>query len=379
MALLNTPLARGVANALSFYDDQSTATLKFKEHKSIWHLGENLDFLTENLDFDAFDLVEISDPDKLLSLIKNWTQQDGKMPEAILVEDVFLDILNANGLVDHRLTGCLSNTVIIALTQESELVNKKVDFPLGVDGYFSIGTSFDDLLVKINFLNKIKSLKREGKSICLKNKSKAVNYTCKRIFDLVFAGIALILLSPILVFVAILIKIASKGPVLYISERAGKGYMIFNFYKFRTMEVGADTKLASLSHLNEYANTDEQEVFYKIKNDPRVTRVGQFLRNTSLDELPQLFNIIKGDMSIVGNRPLPLYEARMLTKDNSVERFLAPSGLTGLWQVEKRGTDDLTYEERINLDKTYARKWSMLFDLKLILKTLPVFIQKEAV
>ena len=119
--------------------------------------------------------------------------------------------------------------------------------------------------------------------------------------------------------------------------------------------------------------------FVKIKNDPRITKLGAFLRNTSIDELPQLFNILKGDMSVVGNRPLPLYEAEILTTDNGSPRFSAPAGLTGLWQVRKRGQDSMSEEERKSLDNEYAQNYSFWMDIKLIFQTLGVFIQKENV
>ena len=125
--------------------------------------------------------------------------------------------------------------------------------------------------------------------------------------------------------------------------------------------------------------------FIKIADDPRVTRVGKIIRNTSIDELPQLINVIKGDMSIVGNRPLPVYEAEKLTFDPMAKRFLAPAGLTGLWQVEKRGRKGvMSDEERKNLDNRYAElfldnKYSFFYDMKLIMRTIPVIIQKESV
>ena len=124
----------------------------------------------------------------------------------------------------------------------------------------------------------------------------------------------------------------------------------------------------------------QENAFVKIVNDPRVTRVGRFIRKYSIDELPQLFNILKGDMSIVGNRPLPLYEAELLTNDAYIERFMAPAGLTGLWQVEKRGgAGKMSAEERKLLDIRYAHEFSFWMDMKIILKTVTAFIQKEDV
>ena len=119
--------------------------------------------------------------------------------------------------------------------------------------------------------------------------------------------------------------------------------------------------------------------FIKIKDDPRVTKVGRFLRNTSIDELPQLVNVLIGDMSIVGNRPLPLYEAEKLTTDKYALRFMAPAGITGLWQVEKRGKGDMSEEERLMLDNDYAMNHSFFYDIWLILKTIPALFQKESV
>ncbi|RZL46780.1 MAG: sugar transferase, partial [Pedobacter sp.] len=119
--------------------------------------------------------------------------------------------------------------------------------------------------------------------------------------------------------------------------------------------------------------------FVKFKNDPRITKIGAFLRKTSLDELPQLINVFIGDMSLVGNRPLPLYEAERLTTNKWSERFNGPAGLTGLWQISKRGQKDMSEVERKELDNYYASNYSLLLDLKIILKTFPALIQKEAV
>jgi len=246
----------------------------------------------------------------------------------------------------------------------------------------------------------------------------------KRIFDVCFAGLALILLFPLFILVALFIRLESKGPVFYYSLRTGTGFKIFKFYKFRSMYINADQKVKDLMHLNQYNHEQQPEqitqtnavlcnacmqtgkcqypvyadgakwcekdeayrnsqksgsAFFKLTNDPRITKVGNFIRNTSIDELPQLWNVIKGDMSIVGNRPLPIYEAEKLTTDKSVLRFAAPAGLTGLWQVEKRGKGSMSEEERLMLDNTYAKNQSFANDIKLILRTIPAIFQKENV
>jgi lipopolysaccharide/colanic/teichoic acid biosynthesis glycosyltransferase len=203
-------------------------------------------------------------------------------------------------------------------------------------------------------------------------------WAMKRALDIVVALPLLIFLSPLLILIAIVIKLESKGPIFYISKRAGNGYKIFDFYKFRSMRTGADAELKKLAHMNQY-NENSDSVFFKIKNDPRVTRFGSFLRNTSLDELPQLINVLKGDMSLVGNRPLPLYEAEKLTKDQIAWRFLAPAGITGLWQVTKRGKENMSEEERIQLDMQYAMTNSFLYDMKIRWSTIPALLQKEKV
>lgn len=247
----------------------------------------------------------------------------------------------------------------------------------------------------------------------------------KRIFDIVFAGCALIILSPLLLLTALAIRIESKGAVIYKSKRVGSNYQVFDFLKFRSMYLNADKRLKELNALNQY-NTDEEETvserdeitfdeltgsteeeecllisddfivyedeftqkkqkekenaFVKLEHDPRITRVGRFIRKYSIDELPQLINVLKGDMSIVGNRPLPLYEAELLTNDDYIDRFMAPSGLTGLWQVEKRGdSGKMSAEERKMLDIRYAKEFSFWFDMKIILRTFTAFIQKEDV
>jgi lipopolysaccharide/colanic/teichoic acid biosynthesis glycosyltransferase len=244
--------------------------------------------------------------------------------------------------------------------------------------------SGEKLVSKINFLKKVKNKPVVEPSILLDNiqhvKKIPINVSriLKRAFDIAFASIAILALLPIFLIIALAIRIESKGPIFYIAKRAGKGYKIFKFYKFRTMVVDADKRVSELSHLNQYSG-NQGPVFFKVSNDPRITKIGAFLRNTSLDELPQLFNVLLGDMSLVGNRPLPLYEAAMLTTDQHAIRFMAPAGITGLWQIKKRGTSNMSVEERINLDIDYANKSNFIYDLWIIANTPSALLQKENV
>lgn len=250
--------------------------------------------------------------------------------------------------------------------------------------------------------------------------------THKRVFDIVFSSIAVLILLPVLIITIIAIFLESKGPVIYKSKRVGSNYRIFNFYKFRSMYKDSDKRIKEFIKLNQYKDPDQEEFelisghkmkdfdpeivnneellfynddevlpesiylkkkidsennnFVKFENDPRITKVGRIIRKLSIDELPQLINIFKGDMSVVGNRPLPLYEAEKLTTDQYIDRFMGPSGLTGLWQVEKRGDSGrLSPEERKQLDVYYAKNYSMLMDIRIIFKTFFSFVQKENV
>jgi len=237
------------------------------------------------------------------------------------------------------------------------------------------------LLSKVEFLKKVK--KQPNKQLVKRNIEKGITggkFIAKRLFDIVVSSIAIVLLLPVFLIVAIIIKFESRGPIFYVAQRAGRGYHIFNFFKFRTMVVDADKKVDQLSHLNQYnGNQEAGPVFFKISNDPRITRVGAFLRNTSLDELPQLFNVLLGDMSLVGNRPLPLYEAATLTTDQWAARFLAPAGITGLWQITKRGHNEMSVDERIKLDISYAEKYSFWNDLVIMAQTPFALVQKSNV
>lgn len=236
------------------------------------------------------------------------------------------------------------------------------------------------LIRKIGFLKKVKQQFLLEKSFTLEtclHDHKDRPTVIKRSFDILVSSSILLIASPVLLLIMAAIRMESRGPIFYISKRAGRGYKIFNFFKFRTMEVGADKKVAAMSHLNQYDAATEGPVFFKVDNDPRITKVGNILRKTSLDELPQLFNVLKGDMSLVGNRPLPLYEAASLTTDEWAKRFLAPAGITGLWQVKKRGKKDMSVSERIALDCDYADRYSFLYDMWIMANTPAAIIQSS--
>lgn len=239
-----------------------------------------------------------------------------------------------------------------------------------------------NLYQKVAFINKYKKLTAAAPAPVVSKlpdvKPMRIGYMLKRSFDILVAAVLILLASPLFLLIAVLIKLESKGPVFYAARRAGKNCQIFKFYKFRTMVANADKQLQQVSHLNQY-DTGTKAVFLKISNDPRVTRLGSFLRNTSLDEIPQLFNVLIGNMSLVGNRPLPLYEATALTTDECAQRFLAPAGITGLWQVSKRGKKEMSASERIELDINYSLKHSFTLDMWIMINTPKALVQKDNV
>jgi lipopolysaccharide/colanic/teichoic acid biosynthesis glycosyltransferase len=241
----------------------------------------------------------------------------------------------------------------------------------------------DNFVSHVDFLRDLKTLRNSKEVLHVASKHeespKVKIWGMKRVFDVIISACALFILSPVMLLIALIIKLESKGSIFYIAKRSGSCYNVFSFYKFRTMREGAANELRDLARSNQYSGDGKEAVFFKIKNDPRVTRFGEFLRKTSMDELPQLINVLKGDMSLVGNRPLPLYEAEKLTRDNIAWRFLAPAGITGLWQVTKRGKENMSPEERIQLDMEYAMRNSFLFDLKILFMTIPALLQKERV
>jgi exopolysaccharide biosynthesis polyprenyl glycosylphosphotransferase len=196
-----------------------------------------------------------------------------------------------------------------------------------------------------------------------------IDFAIKRTFDLVGAVLLVVVLAPVMVLASAAIKLSSRGPVLYRSMRPGIGGRAFSCLKFRTMVHGAEHLQDHLENQNELGGA-----IFKIRNDPRITPVGRFLRRWSLDELPQLFNVLRGEMSLVGPRPLPQRDYDRLD-DWHRKRYLVMPGMTGLWQVS--GRSELDFDELVRLDFLYLERWSVFLDLTIILKTIPAVIRRR--
>jgi exopolysaccharide biosynthesis polyprenyl glycosylphosphotransferase len=190
----------------------------------------------------------------------------------------------------------------------------------------------------------------------------------KRTFDVVFSFVAMLALLPLLLAVAVAVKLSSPGPVFFIQERYGYRRKKLRFLKFRTMVQDAETLLGSLEHLNEASGP-----IFKIRNDPRVTTLGRLLRKTSIDELPQLWHVFVGEMSLVGPRPMSLRDVSLFNEAYLLRRFSAKPGITGLWQVS--GRSNLTFDQWIALDFSYIDRWSLALDMQILLATIPAIVR----
>ncbi len=326
----------------------------------------------------------------------------------------------------------LTQLPFILVLEEYNVSVFKTAFKNGIsDCFVSNKTSIEQILQRANSLSKSRLFRPHTKSEETRDKQFKIPFV-KRAFDIVIASIILAVLAPILLVIMLAIRLESKGKVYYIAKRVGR--KTFDFYKLRSMRAGADKELQNLAKKKNQYNKEEtlttlkmntscprcsklppgefcsplkyegidkicdfmfnkqrdiikskSSSFIKIVDDPRITKIGKFIRNTSIDELPQLINVIKGDMSLVGNRPLPVYEAELLTEDQLSKRFLAPAGITGLWQVELRGKGgEMSEEERIALDNKYAdyfidKKYTLWHDIRILLRTVPALLQKSTV
>jgi len=195
--------------------------------------------------------------------------------------------------------------------------------------------------------------------------------TVKRAIDIVASGLGLLVLSPLLAAIALIIRLDSPGPIFFRQRRHGRGGTEFEIVKFRTMVDNAESLRMEMAHLNEM---DGAGPLFKIANDPRITRVGAFLRKTSLDELPQLWNVLRGEMSLVGPRPFVVHESEQIT-GWAGRRLDTTPGITGLWQV--LGRNDIPFDEMVKLDYVYVTNWSLWWDIKILLRTIPTVVGRK--
>lgn len=221
---------------------------------------------------------------------------------------------------------------------------------------------------EINSLTKGTVIDRNNMKEVYRNKSQTYKFL-KRLFDIVLSSVAIVCLSPVFLLTAVAIRLEDGGPAIFTQQRTGKDMQPFKMYKFRSMYVNADEKMAELLEDNEQAGPA-----FKIKNDPRITKVGRFIRKVSIDELPQLLNIIKGDMSIVGPRPILTFQMEECN-DYEKQRVIVKPGLTCYWQIGGRA--NIKWNEWVELDLNYIEDMSLWTDFKMILKTIPAIFDSE--
>src|SRR5574344_341 len=377
-------------------------------------------------------------PGQMVKNAKNYMEVAQLSAPKVRGEHFIVFIQNTQSSADatairYLHTKC-KNVYLVLLTKEMNDEQRRLYQQAGVNDTLSTEVSVTELTKKIQFISDREDILFDDAAPTHRILKFQIP-VWKRLFDIAFSLVAIICLSPVFLITALAIKWESKGPVIFKSKRVGTNYTIFDFLKFRSMYSDADRRLKELSStMNQYAQEnkkaktvplgdkaeaaaiangmidddvmigddevmlvgddfvvsendfnkqrqDENENdFVKIEDDPRITKVGKIIRKYSIDELPQLFNILKGDMSVVGNRPLPLYEAEKLTADSSIDRFMAPAGLTGLWQVEERGKGgEMSAEERKQLDITYGQTYNFVLDMKILFRTIFAFKQDKNV
>lgn len=393
----------------------------------VLYVGNDLELINQFKDEKNIDLIVKQNGLEAIKILKSNTNI------TVIVSDYELTGNNGLFFYDKLKEENLAKTPFILLVKEYNQTIFKKAFQAGINDFFVLTTTPKKQIAKR--CQNLSILDSGTEDVANKITSK-VPYKIplsKRIFDIVVASSILVVLSPFLLLTILAIRLESKGKVYYTAKRVGR--KTFDFYKLRSMKEGSDKLLKELAaKKNQYSakQTQSEDLkenepcpecsklpagyycspvkyggnekicdymynyrkelaqskgssFIKIVDDPRITKIGKIIRNTSIDELPQLINVVKGDMSLVGNRPLPVYEAECLTKDQMSKRFLAPAGITGIWQVELRGKGgNMSEEERIDLDNKYAdyftgNNYSFWFDLKILLRTVPALFQQSTV
>lgn len=378
----------------------------------ILHIGVDPEFLSP-VTFEGYK-VEISSFDNPFSASK-WIVENG-LPDGVVCEN---KLTGENGLlffdywVDQFDADKKVPFFILDDDRNQEIVSKTLERK--IDGVFAKPIQIETIISSILALQNIKPTKSASEISRPNSINSYKTPFFKRIFDVVFASISLILLSPLLLIFIIAIRIESKGKAIYASKRIGMGYKEFDFYKLRSMYTNADKRLQELSHLNQYlkeahpstsekhsfkevsvlqqlkgeakmgvVTSDSETISTRFENDPRHTKIGHILFKSGIDRWPQLINVLNGDMSFVGNRPLPIYEAELLTTSDWRKRLHAPAGTTGLWKIEpRRNYKAMSTEARKDLDNKYAEiaknKYSFWRDIWIILRTIPAIFQKKNV
>lgn len=371
----------------------------------ILHIGVDPEFISP-VTFEG-SKVEISTTDNPFSA-SQWIVENG-LPDGVICEskligdngfdffDFWIDQFDTEKNIPFFILDDEKNQDTIEKVQEK-----------GINEIFTKPIQSETIISRILILKKNNPKLKEVEI------SKSISFThyetpfFKRTFDIIFSLIGLILLSPLLLIFIIAIRIESKGKALYRSKRVGSGYKVFGIYKLRSMYTNADKRLQELSHLNQYLkeahpsssvkhsvhqskdNEKKEEGTTIIDseaatiNDPRHTKIGHILWKFGIDRWPQLINVLMGDMSVVGNRPLPMYEAELLTTRDLKKRLYAPAGMTGLWKIEAhRKYKAMSSEARKDLDNKYAEiaknKYSFWRDIWIILRTIPAMFQKKNV
>lgn len=370
-----------------------------KEKLKIIHIGADPEFLSPVIYANYH--VEIDTIDNPFST-SQWIISNG-LPDALICEQK-LPGGNGLGFYDYWVDQFDKEKRVPFILLDDEKNQETVSNALlkNINDVYTKPTSAETLIGRITILRKDKALPNDA-ILSDMNAYKPYKFTfLKRAFDIVAASIGLLIVSPILLISVIAIRLESKGKVFYISKRVGSGYKVFNFYKLRSMYTNADKRLKELAHLNEFqkeipvtpakkanpelhsTNNPNHGNNQTLVGDPRITKVGRIIRKLNIDEFPQLINVIKGDMSMVGNRPLPLYEAELLTTEDWADRFHSPAGITGIWKVvTRRKLKAMSHEERNSLQNKYSQiansSTSFWKDIWIILRTIPAYFRKENV
>lgn len=362
---------------------ETNSNIKLK----ILHIGADPEFLSPVIFGNH--LAEIDTMDNTFS-VSQWIASNG-LPDAIICERI-LPGCNVSAFYDFWVEQFDTDKTIQFLLLDDEKNQDPISQELlkRMDEVFIKPTSAETIIDKVLALKLVRQSPKNDLAGMNAFKPFKPSFL-KRTVDIVFASVTLLLVSPVLLIFSIAIRLESKGKVFYISKRVGSGFDVFDFYKLRSMYINADTRLKELAHLTEYSEAANNhvkptsnlihETNSTMVGDPRITKVGKIIRKLNIDEIPQLINVLKGDISLVGNRPLPIYEAELLNTDDWTDRFNSPSGITGPWRVvTRRKLLSMSHEERNSLQNKYSEiagrsKYSFWKDMWIVFRTIPVMFR----